>query len=96
MSKYRPSCGSEGADFIDRWCCACERDKHEDCPIVAATMAFDVDHPRYPSEWVYDAEADPLAESPKCTAFIPLGDPLPVPRCTETAELFPEAPHAHD
>lgn len=70
---YRPSNGSEGMAFTDHWCGRCERDRafREDegdsCPIVAATMAFDVDDPEYPREWVYGARG------PCCTAFVAEG-----------------------
>lgn len=68
--KYRPSNGTEGAAFMEAFCFQCERDKDEDCPIVAATMAFDVDNERYPEEW------QQTAAGPTCTAFLPLGDPV--------------------
>lgn len=70
--KYRPSNGSEGADFIDRWCGNCERDRafREDtgdsCPIVANTFVYDVDNPKYPTEWQYGLDGHP-----KCIAFEP-------------------------
>lgn len=80
--KYRPSNGTEGAGFICAWCEACERDIHEDCPILAATFLYDVDDANYPAEWIEDESG------PRCTAFIPLGEPLPTPRCMETADMF--------
>lgn len=92
MERYRPSNGTEGAFFIEAWCCKCERDRNQDCPIVAATFVYDVDDPEYPSEWCYDETADPLAAEPKCTAFVQLGDPLPTPRCSNTPDLFPNPP----
>lgn len=67
---YRPSCGSEGADFISSWCCGCERDKNEDCQIVADTFMYDTDEPEYPQQWVYGDKG------PECTAWIALGDPF--------------------
>lgn len=70
--KYRPSNGTEGSCFIEAWCFKCERDKDEDCPIVAATFTYDVDDPEYPEEWQYADKGRPI-----CTAFVPLGDPLP-------------------
>ena len=68
--KYRPSNGYEGADFMAHFCDRCKRDEAfqagtgDSCPIVAATMAYSVNDPEYPSEWVYDAEGYAL-----CTAF---------------------------
>jgi hypothetical protein len=67
--RYRPSCGSEGMDFMERFCSRCWRDaafqagEGDSCPIAAATMAFDVDDPEYPSEWIEDDAGA------RCTAF---------------------------
>jgi hypothetical protein len=68
---YRPSCGSEGADFMAKFCDRCERDaafqdgEGDSCPIAAATMAYNVWEPEYPHAWVED---DVLG--PRCTAFV--------------------------
>lgn len=76
MHKYRPACGTEGADFIDHWCGRCKRDKAfrndegDSCPIVANSFIFDVDDPRYPSEWQYDDKGHPI-----CAAFEEMGSP---------------------
>lgn len=85
---YRPSCGSEGADFIEEWCCRCERDRAfqenpdsgEGCPIVAATFRYEVDDPNYPKEWIEDDKG------PRCTAFTT--DPSEPVRCDKTADMF--------
>lgn len=72
---YRPSCGSEGADFMSRWCDRCERDRafREDdgdsCPIAAATMIYERRDPAYPPEWREDGP-----QGPRCTAFVLTGD----------------------
>jgi hypothetical protein len=73
---YRPSNGTEGMEFIEHWCGRCKRDQayqesdgeEDGCPIVAASLAFDVDAPDYPREWVQD---DPWG-NPRCTAFAPI------------------------
>src|SRR5690606_777867 len=68
--KYRPSNGTEGMSFIDAWCDRCKRaaafpaGTGDSCPIAAGTFGFDVGDPKYPSEWTYDAEGEPI-----CTAF---------------------------
>ena len=62
---YRPSSGSEGADFMEQWCCRCEADVNGDCPIAADTMIYRISDPQYPSEWREDG---PLG--PRCTAFV--------------------------
>lgn len=74
-SPYRPSNGFEGMDFMDRFCERCRRDaafqagEGDSCEIAAATMAFDVDDPEYPKEWV---TCETLG--PRCTAFEPMED----------------------
>lgn len=68
---YRPSCGSEGLDFIDRWCGRCmresrfrqTRDGADACRIVARTFHLKVTDPDYPKEWIEDEAG------PRCTAF---------------------------
>ena len=92
--KYRPSNGTEGMAFFSQWCEHCVRDKAmregepieecddtEVCSIIGDTFAYEVDDPKYPIEWIIDAEG------PKCTAFIPSGEPLPQ-RCTLTSDMF--------
>lgn len=62
---YRPSNGTEGELFMDLWCAQCPRDSESSpCPILLASMAFEVDDPKYPKEWVHDA-----AGQPSCTGF---------------------------
>lgn len=90
---YRPSNGTEGECFIEHWCGSCERSGREGkpddagheligCSIVGRTMAFDVDDPEYPDEWRIGEKG------PECSAWIPLGDPIPTPRCTATVDMF--------
>jgi hypothetical protein len=79
--KYRPSCGSEGADFMAIFCDRCVRDEafqrdpanNDGCFIAARTMAHDVNDPEYPSEWIYGEDGRPT-----CTAFDPITH-LPTP-----------------
>lgn len=99
--KYRPSNGAEGEIFMDAWCCQCARDKSmregetldecddtERCDIIADTLAYAVDHPKYPAAWQYGPDGQP-----RCTAFVEAGQPIPEPRCEHTVDLFatPEA-----
>lgn len=85
---YRPSNGTEGCDFEDQWCSRCARDQKfrdnpdsgDGCPIVAATFAFEIDHPDYPKEWIEDEEG------PRCTAFTM--DPTCPRRCDKTLDMF--------
>ncbi len=74
--KYRPSNGTEGMMFMDRFCDRCKRDAKyrrtqdgaDSCPIAGATMAYDVDDEKYPKEWVVNLH-DPIGSTARCTAF---------------------------
>ncbi len=89
MEPYRPSNGTQGADFEDQWCSQCARDaafrdnpdSGDGCPIVAATFVYDITDPEYPKEWVYGRDGQP-----KCTAFTT--DPKCPTRCDETIDMF--------
>jgi hypothetical protein len=93
---YRPSNGTEGDSFICHFCCNCERDIDEDCPILAATFIYDEDDPDYPKEWVQDVEPEldpedglPVgAGNARCTAFVPRGESLPS-QDDRTLDMFP-------
>lgn len=68
---YRPSNGTEGDYFQEAWCARCKADrayresggKEAGCDLIARSMAFKVDEPRYPKEWVW------RDGYPVCTAF---------------------------
>ncbi len=83
---YRPSNGTEGDGFIAAWCVRCERDRDKNCDILGRTFVFDIDDAEYPREWVRGKTG------PMCTAWIPLGDPVPPPRCRQTIDMFDEDP----
>lgn len=71
---YRPSHGTEGIAFTERWCGSCLRDaafradEGDSCLIVAMTMALEVSDPDYPREWIM-GERGPI-----CTAWEPMPD----------------------
>jgi hypothetical protein len=64
---YRPSNGTEGMMFMERWCDRCAKskwtDNGADCQIIPNTMLMDSDDEGYPPEWTFD-EGQPC-----CTAF---------------------------
>lgn len=71
MKKYRPSNGSEGCWFEEKFCDKCsketwnpETDKGLKCPILDGMILYDVDHNKYPVELIYDEN-----NAPTCTAF---------------------------
>lgn len=76
---YRPSNGTEGDDFYNKWCGQCSREDgaRYGCTILAVAFAGNS-----PDEWIY------LNDTPTCTAF--RGEPLPEPRCPFTKEMFPD------
>ncbi len=89
---YRPGSGTEGMAFDEEWCEHCTRDKaYRDggpdadpaiaCQIIADTFAYDIDHPKYPKEWIYDRDG-----RPSCTAFTT--DPKCPVRCDKTIDMF--------
>jgi hypothetical protein len=66
MNKYRPSNGTEGDFFMDKFCFRCRNDSEDaQCSLLIASMVFDVDDPEYPSEWVQNEDGI----GGYCTAF---------------------------
>src|SRR3990167_10118962 len=65
--KYRPSCGTEGMNFMEVFCCKCAKDDGQGygCNIAGRTFKYEINDPQYPSEWIYDEN-----KKPTCTAFI--------------------------
>lgn len=68
---WRPSNGTEGAMFEERWCVRCKHDAEwwermeNPCEIHNAALAFQIGDPRYPKEWVCDDDGS----NPRCLAF---------------------------
>lgn len=94
--KYQPSNGTEGECFFDSWCRQCARDRSmregddfddcdddEVCGIIANTMAYNPEDEEYPKEWQYGENGQP-----RCTAFVPAGQPVPPPRDEHTIDMF--------
>jgi hypothetical protein len=88
---YQPCNGIEGEYFFERWCECCARDRVlEGCPIIARTMAFRPGDAEYPVEWIRDVGEWP--GNPRCTAFVPVGEPVPPPKDEQTLDFFSEEP----
>lgn len=71
---YRPSSGTEGECFMFKWCDKCRYDQahrinenEPGCLILVKSMAFDIDHPDYPKDWVQDDST----RVEKCLSFQP-------------------------
>ena len=71
IEKYKPSNGTEGEIFMDKFCRQCEHDDAYNsrgqgerlCNIIALTLSYNVDDPEYPEEWIYENG------KPTCTKF---------------------------
>jgi hypothetical protein len=69
---YQPSNSDEGDWFMTKFCKNCLHGKRErttdesvdTCDILMRSLAFDIDTPGYPTEWIYDE-----TDKPTCTAF---------------------------
>lgn len=70
---YRPSNGTEGMMFEDKFCCNCIHEKYchtgvhgdKTCEIQLRAFMFDQRDKEYPKEWVYDDN-----DKPTCTAHV--------------------------
>jgi len=68
--KYRPSNGTEGMWFEDKFCMNCincdpNPDGKKQCMIMMRAFMHDTNEPQYPTEWVYDEN-----NKPTCTAWV--------------------------
>lgn len=93
---YRPSNGTEGDIFEDRFCHRCKReakyrrtgDGADGCMIATRAAAFDISEPAYPTEWVISL-GDATGMTARCTAFRHEDDPGPSrPRKPRPAPLL--------
>jgi len=65
--KFRPSNGTEGMIFQDKFCDRCKFRTPEikgDCQIDLLAMSFSVEDEHYPPEWIYDKDGNGI-----CTKF---------------------------
>ena len=92
---YRPSNGTEGQMFADRFCDRCKHDDafqkggdaEDGCPIIAKTMSYYADDVQYPPEWISDDDCGLV--NPRCTAYDPVEtmQTIGMCRCTEVPEV---------
>lgn len=91
--QYTPSCGGDGADFIERWCSHCARDRvmngsvelgeesDEDfCDILSRSLADGA------AEWRRLENGET-----RCLAFFQEEPQGPMPRCEHTVDMFEDA-----
>lgn len=69
MRKYRPSNGTEGMGFIECYCMNCVYENpHPDakpkCDILSRSFLYGIKDEKYPEEWQYNENDQPI-----CTAF---------------------------
>lgn len=88
---YRPSNATDGDGFEAQWCSRCTKDRGPGriCGILTRAMAHEIEHPKYPPEWVRTDE-HPWGT---CTAFVEHAVTPPKPRnrirpAREQASLF--------
>lgn len=62
--KYRPSNGTEGMMFQDKFCNKCTKFRNGRCSIFNRSFFNDINDKNYPKEWVYDEN-----NKPTCTSF---------------------------
>lgn len=62
---YRPSNGTEGMIFEEKFCNKCK--KVDNCNIFFDAMDYDEDDPRYPKELILEDENDIFSGT--CTAY---------------------------
>lgn len=70
MRHYRPSNGTEGTCFEEKFCMNCincdpNPNGKKQCDIWMHAIMFDLNDEEYPKEWVYDHE-----DNPTCTAHV--------------------------
>lgn len=68
--KYRPSNGSEGMWFTDKFCDHClnqhpDPNNEKQCMILCRSLCHSPNDKEYPEEWTYDGQGEPT-----CTAFV--------------------------
>jgi hypothetical protein len=63
---YRPSNGTEGDMFQEKFCNRCKKfgPIEDSCQLLLSSLIYETSHPAYPKEWVFDADGRPT-----CTAF---------------------------
>lgn len=90
---YMPSNGSEGEYFFGMWCEECARDKlmngeatieetDKDSSLLCEIIGRSYCNDAIP-EWVHGDDGQP-----KCTQFVPKGDPVPLPPNPDQGSLL--------
>lgn len=91
IKPYRPSNGTDGEIFMDRFCWHCTRHcETAPCEILHRSLIHGVDDDEYPKEWVKDERTG----DPFCKAFTQKDPPDPhmvEERCEKTLDMFEQS-----
>ena len=68
---FQPSNGTQGMDFMARWCERCAKYRNGRCGILGRSMLYEPGDAKYPVEWRY------VDGKPACTAFTEPGPEQP-------------------
>jgi len=77
---YRPSNGTEGMYFTDKYCMNCIQgdpnpEGKKQCEILLATLIYNVNEKGYPPEWQYNDDDEPVCTNWKKWDWGNDGDP---------------------
>lgn len=80
MRKYKPSNGTEGMIFWEKYCMNCTQfDPLEggtkDCDIMMRSMMYDIEDPEYPEEFTIDETNAPICTKWQQWDWETMGDP---------------------
>jgi hypothetical protein len=106
--KYRPSNGTEGMGFKEKFCLQCihcdpNPSGKKQCKIWFRALAYETNEPEYPTEWTYDEKGKPT-----CTNWTkwdwgndgnpddPENPKAPIPNDPNQLSLFPVYPDERD
>lgn len=70
MKPYRPSNGTEGTWFTEKYCMNCincdpNPEGKKQCNILMRSFCYGINDKEYPKEWIYDYN-----DKPSCTAWV--------------------------
>jgi hypothetical protein len=106
--KYRPSNGTEGMGFEEKFCLQCihcdpNPSGKKQCKIWFMALNYETNEPEYPTEWTYDEKGKPTCTNWTKWDWRMDGDPddpenpkAPIPNDPNQLSLFPVYPDERD